>query len=434
MTRQWSLLFLTVLVLLVGTAAVGQDVGDFSQWTQLTIALSLVAGCLVPATVWQWRHRPVDNRWLWGFMLLGIVLRLLVMPSTRELSDDAARYHWDGKAIAHGINPFLFAPDDPQVATLWTDPIDDRINHPWNRTCYPPVAQYFFTLGYRISPGSLGGIQWLGLLAEILTWIILAGELKRQQRSLVWLLLIAWSPLLIFQGYLPGHVDILLLPFVALLLRAVLAGQPARAGLWLACACLIKPLPLFLLPAIMREVGMQRSIRLLSIFFLVGIAAYGPFWEAGWLLFSSTWLMATDWSFNGSVGAFLETLFPLQWAHGLSGILTGMGILAVTWRGRDFLARAIGSQLVFFIMTPTLFPWYLISTLPLLVLRPHLALLGLGILVPLSDQVVIAHQLQGIWHQASWVRWGQYLPFYSLLAWERFSTRIQNRWHRSRGA
>jgi len=423
MIQRWALLVLTAVVMLAAAAVIGQEVGDFRTWIRLTMALSVVGGGLVLATAWQWRQRTVGRRWLLGVVLLGVAMRLLILPATRELSDDAARYHWDGKAIAHGVNPFLHAPDDPTVAHLWTDAVDERINHPWNRTCYPPVAEGLFTVAYLLSPGSLRGLQGLSLVAEILSWFFLARELARRGRAAGWLLVMIWSPLLIAQGYLPGHLDLLMLPFVALLLSAILAGHPGRTGLWLALACLIKPLPLLFLPALVREFGPRRSFRLLLVGGLVGGLAYIPFWQAGWQLFSSTWLMATDWSFNGSVGALLESVLSKRQAHLVSAILTGAAILLATWRGRDFLARALGAQVAFVVFTPTLFPWYLVSTLPLLVLRPQAALLGLGVVAPLSDQVVIAHHLHGIWRESAGVRWAQYLPFYGLLGAEWLSTR-----------
>ncbi len=418
MILRWFSLTFAAATMLVGAMVIGQEYGDYQAWIRLTMLLSVVGGGLVLAAAWLWRGQTVDRRWLLAVVVLGVLMRLLIMPSTRELSDDAARYHWDGKAIAHGVNPYLFAPDDPRVARLWTDAVDERINHPWNRTCYPPVAEGLFTVSYLLSPGSLRGLQLLSLLAEILTWFILAQELARRRLPTSWLLVMVWSPLLICQGYLPGHLDLLTLPFIALLIRAVLARQGARAGLWLIFACLIKPLPLLLLPAIARELGLRRTVRLVVVCGVVGVAAYLPFWSAGWDLFSSTWLMATDWSFNGSVGALLESFLAKRQAHLVSGIFTGLGILLTAWRGRDFLARAIGAQIVFVIFTPTLFPWYLVGTLPLLVLRPQAALLALVTLAPLADQVVIAHHLYAVWNEAAWVRWSQYVPFYGLLAAE----------------
>ncbi len=410
------LIVLTGLFLLISAIMIGQDTGSFSLWTGMTIFTSVIGGLLVLLTTWMWRGARPGNRWLAIVILAGLCMRLAVMPADRELSDDAARYHWDGKVLAHGINPYLFAPDQPAVAHLKTQDIDNRINHPWNRTCYPPLAETLFAVGYVLSPGRLVGLQILSLLAELATWILLARELGRRRRSAGWLLPAIWGPLVIFQGYLPGHLDVLSLPLVTLFILAVLSRRAGRAGLFLALACLIKPLPLLFLPAAMREFGLRDNLRMGSVLGVVILVSYIPFHQAGWNLFSSTWLMATDWSFNGSLGAILEAMLPGRQAHLLSGFLTGSLVLLGAWRGRDFLTRALLAQTAFVVCTFTLFPWYLIGMIPLLVLRPHPALLALYCLAPLSDQVVIGHQLRGVWQPAHWVRPAQYIPFYGLLA------------------
>lgn len=425
MNWRWLLLSVVGLSLLVGAMAIGREPGEFDQWVWLVIGYQIVGGVLVVAATWAWRAQPLGRAWLLAIALVGISLRLAVLPADRQLSDDAARYHWDGKAVAHAVNPYLFSPDDPGISWLRGDAIDEDINHPWNRTCYPPLAEALFAVSYRLSPGSLRGWQWLCLIAEITGWAVLARELARRRRTWAWLLPLIWSPLLVCQGYLPGHVDLLTLPFVALLLGAVREKKPAQAGIWLACACLVKPLPLIILPAIGREFGLRRSLQLLAVFGLLVLAAYLPFRAAGLGLFTSTWLMATDWSFNGSLAHGLELVLPMTWAHLAAGILAAAGFGIATCRGRDFHARAIGAYLVFVTLTPTLFPWYLVSALPLLVLRPHPALLGLTILIPLADQVVIGHQMYGVWREVAWVRWLQYLPFYGLLAWQTCNERCR---------
>jgi len=213
------------------------------------------------------------------------------------------------------------------------------------------------------------------------------------------------------------------------MITATLEKHAGRAGLWLAAACLIKPLPLLILPAMVREVGWRKSLKLLAVFAAVVGLAYVPFRSAGYNLVSSTWLMATDWSFNGSVSAWLESLMAKRPAHLIAALMTGVGILWTAWRAKNFFTRALGAYLVFVIFTPTLFPWYLISALPLLAWRPQWALLGLLLLLPLSDLVIIEHHLLGQWHEAPWVRWAQYAPFYGLLFWGLLNSNwLRRRW------
>lgn len=412
---RWLILAATGLVLLAASIFAGFDEGPFPRWIWTVIASSIACGLLTILTAYSWRGRTPGVPWLLLVVIAGLAFRIVMMQADRELSDDAFRYHWDGKVVSHGINPYVHAPDDPGVAHLHTDEIDERINHPWYRTCYPPVAQYLFAASYLLSPGSLTGFQSLCLLAELVTWFLLIGYLRRRSLSTSWIVLAAWSPLVAFQGYLPGHLDLLALPFVTIFVLATADRRPWSAGIALALACLIKPLPLIFVPAALREFGIKGSVRFILVFVAAALVSYLPFLDAGGKLFSSTWLMATKWSFNGSIGAILESILPMSQAHLLSAILLAIAIMIATRLGRDLLSRMLLASVAFIVFTPTLFPWYLIGFIPLLVLRPDAALLSLVILIPLADQVVIDHHVRGVWRLASWVQYAEYITFFALL-------------------
>ena len=397
-------------------------------WVRTVSWLQFILWLPVGLAAWVWWPRRPGRLWVATVLVVGATARLLLWPAAFELSDDAARYHWDGKVLCHGLNPFAQAPDDRTLAHLPDHTIDGRINHPWNITCYPPVAQVHFAAAYRISPGSLRGFHLVSLLAEVAAWLLLLRLLDRLRLPRAGLLLICWAPLVIFQGYLPGHVDTLILPWTVLFLSAVVARRPAAAGFWLAVACLIKPMPLFLLPAAWREVGRRGAVRLTVALGLTMVVAYVPFLAAGRDLFTSTWLMATDWSFNGSLGRLLELALPRLPAHVVAALLTAVLIGLATWRGRDFLQRALLSLTAFMVFTPTLFPWYLTLLTLLLALRPSMAVLWLVATVPLADEVVVGWRTQGLWEPALWPRLVAYLPFYSLLVWEG-RQRWGLRWH-----
>jgi hypothetical protein len=414
--KRWLLLGLSGCWLLGWSLFVGLDEGPFDRWVWGVILAQVGGGLLVVLTAWAWRRDQPGRRSLVPILLAAVLFRVAAMPASRDLSDDAYRYHWDGKVLTCGINPYLYAPDATEVAHLQIHPVDDKINHPWYRTCYPPLAELLFAAGYRLSPGRLTGLNLLTLLAEILTWWLLLGALKQRGLPPINLLLIAWSPLLIFQGYLPGHLDLLYLPFFTLFILMVPRGRAVWAGIVLGLACLIKPLPLFQLPAAWRELGWRRGLFMILVMTAVAILFYLPFRTAGIKLIESTWLMAREWSFNGSLGALCEQWWPRLTAHYVVGVVLVGLILLATWYGRDLLARMLMIQAAFYICTPTLFPWYLVGMYPLLVLRPDPALLALGILIPLADEVLIPFHATGIWAPAGWVPWVEYVPFYGLLA------------------
>ena len=403
------------LALLTASAVAGVVSMTFPHWVWMLVLSAVACGLLVASAAWLWRRTPVPSWWMPLLIIIGIAARLLLMQSQHLLSDDAARYHWDGKVLAHGINPYHHPPDSPALENLRTDALDVRVNHADLVTVYPPLAQLLFVAAYRLSPGSLVGFQGLCLIAELLTWLLLAWYLRRSGRSPVWLVLIIWSPLLICEGYAPGHSDLLGLPLLALFLVATLRRWPVRAGLALAGACLIKPLALVLAPAALRELGPRDSRRFATAAVLAAAALNAPFIGAGRSLLSSTQLMAQEWQFNATIAAAVEAALPTYAARVVLGLLLASAVLAAACWGRDLLGRSLLAMAALVALSPVLFPWYLVWLLPLLVLRPDPALLALCLLAPLSELVMIPYAATGTWHEPLWVRLVIFTPFYGLL-------------------
>jgi alpha-1,6-mannosyltransferase len=412
------------LGVIVAAAALVARFGDLSEvgWTLLAAYAGTGVGLALVLVVALLGDVRLGRLWMPAVLVTAFVLRAILIP-TPFVSEDAARYHWDGKLLAHGVNPYLTVPNSPELAEFATDDIDDRISERSERTLtvYPPLAQILFAAAYLTSPGSLVGFQILWLLAEAAAWLFLVRELRRRNRPRAPLLLLAWSPLVLYWGYLPGHLDTLYLPFVTLFLVAVDREQPARAGLWMALACLIKPFPAILLPAAFIAFGPRRFLRTAMAGLAVTIVFYLPFLDAGWNLFSSMWLMARAWSFNGSTALLFEGLLPMTAAHLVSGVFL-VGMIAASLRlGRDFHSRCLMAAAAFVIASPTVFPWYLMWIFPLLVLRPDPALVALIALIPLSDLVMIEWVQTGKWQQPIWTMVVEYGAFYGLLftGWRR---------------
>ena len=410
--------------LLALSMALGSAPLPFTPWVWTAMVGSVACGALTLGATFAWQSvtHPArwSNVWLAGLMAAGVIWRLCAIPAEHMLSDDAPRYVWDGKVVAHGINPYVYPPAAPEVAHLQTDAVDLKINHPSVRTCYPPVAQLLFAAAWWLTPGSLLGFQLLSLWAEIVTWLLLASALARWDKPRANLLLAIASPLLIIEGYLPGHKDLLGLPFLMMFVVAILRQWPRRAGIAFALACMIKPLPLVLLPAAVRALTERSGLRAGVWFGLAGLVTaavfYAPFASAGEHLFGSMLLMAHKWSFNGTVAALLEAVLSPVWARGIcGGLLLGGAVASAFWR-RDVVSRWLLALTVMVAVSPVLFPWYLVWMVPLLVLRPDPALLALVVLAPLSEIVVVDWVIGGVWSPSPWATLIIFAPFYGLLA------------------
>ena len=405
----------TTLLLVGTTAAVGSLRLGFGAWVWLTIVSAVTVGLALSALVLRADPPSWNRRALLLVATAGVIARIALMSADYYLSDDAFRYHWDGKVLAHGLNPYRHAPIAEDVAHLRTDPIDRLINHPDVVTVYPPLAEGAFALGYLLTPGSLHGYNVVCLLSEMLAWILLAIELRRRRRGPLPLVLLVLFPLPIFEGYLPGHTEPLVLPILAALIMTVSRGWVQRTGVVLGLACLIKPLALLFLPAVLTSIRSPQRWRLFPALAATILIPYLPFLGAGDNLTSSMLLMARKWSFNGSIAALLaewiddRTLRPI--------LIAGVGLIAIAGArlGRSFAARSLIAFTGLVALTPTLYPWYAIWSLPFLVMHRDASLILLAALLPVSEVVVIEYYTRGLWLDPLWPRLLIYLPFYGVL-------------------
>lgn len=420
---RWLLVGVTAALLLTVCLALGLNVGGFRAWVWVFVVGSLVGGGLVVACAWLLRHAELNRGWILAGLALAVLFRLALLPTDRYLSDDAFRYHWDGKVVAHGLNPYAHPPNAKALDGLRTDELDAHINHPQHRTVYPPLAQAYFAVGYSLSPGRLLGIQALILLSEIVAWLLLLGMLRRQQRSPAWVLLAAWAPLVLFESYLPGHLDTLGLPWLVLFVVGLHRRNPWLAGVALAAACLIKPLPIIFVPVAMHHFGWRRSLKFGAVLMGVVALAYLPVLSAGQGVVESLWLMARKWSMNGSLAAALEATLPQPTARLVAAGILSLLLLAAPWIGKTLNTRLLVAWTAFVICTPNLYAWYVVWMLPLLVLRPDPALIAMALLLPLTEVVNIEWRLHQIWKPPLWPSVVMYSVFYPLLAlsgWKRW--------------
>lgn len=268
---------------------------------------------------------------LW--LALGLGLVLLAVPPA--LSDDLYRYVWDGRVLAAGHDPYAHAPDAPALAGL-RDAHALRVNHPELPTIYPPLAIAAFALLSGLGPL---GPKLLGLLGHALL-VVAVSRLTPTTRHAQASFAVALNPLLLAEGPLNGHVDVLAAACVLLALLAwsrlpggadsagpaVDALRPHRAradraarlrvGLLGALAIGLKLVGLLLVPLLLR--ARDRRLRLVAPgLLLVGVAFLAPLFFAG---------------------------------HADRDVPSGLGQYATRWRGNDgaygLLERGIERALV----------------------------------------------------------------------------------------
>ncbi|MBK7202046.1 glycosyltransferase family 87 protein [Candidatus Amarolinea dominans] len=127
--------------------------------------------------------------------------------------------------------------------TIWR-----YINRKTAFTIYPPAAQLAFLAIYRLHPDSVTWTKTALTLAELSALVPLALWLRRQRLSLLRLLILAWSPLAVFEVAGSGHMDALVLAPLVVAWLAFETRRPALLGFSLGIAALLKLYPAFFFP------------------------------------------------------------------------------------------------------------------------------------------------------------------------------------------
>jgi len=261
-------------MLLAAAALAAQNSGDMGLFVTLALGQCAAYG----GAVWLVRAGGFGRRGLLVILLGAVLLRLVALNAPIFLSTDIYRYVWDGRVQAAGINPYRYIPTDEPLAGLRDEAIFPNINrNNYAPTIYPPVAQFLFLLATRLGETVLAMKSAL-LLIELIGIAALLAALRRIGAPAERILVYAWHPLPVWEIAGSGHVDAAVVAGVALALWAFVAHRRALVALALAAACLVKPFPITLAPALWR----RRDFRLPLVFVAAVALAYLPYLGVGW--------------------------------------------------------------------------------------------------------------------------------------------------------
>ena len=102
-----------------------------------------------------------DKLPVYSWIALAVFLRLILLPSIPNLSDDFYRFIWDGRLWLAGEHPFTHLPSWYMAHTPLPESINSELYHKLNSphfyTIYPPLNQAIFTLAALFSPKSIWG-------------------------------------------------------------------------------------------------------------------------------------------------------------------------------------------------------------------------------------------------------------------------------------
>ena len=329
---------------------------------------------------------------------VGLLARLILIPTAPTLSEDVYRYLWDGTLVARGVNPYPRAPDDPALARFDGELLH-HLNHAQVPTIYPPAAQLLFGAVARVSP-TPAAWKVLVLVLEFALILALLPLLRARGLPRERLLLYYWNPLLLVESFGSGHVDLVATAFLVVALALYEGNRHARAGIAFGLAVMTKYVPGLLIPRLIR----RGQWLLLFVAAVTAAVLATPFLEAGSALTTGLRIYARHWEFNSALYHLLHraiendlTVRRLLAAGGLAATLI------IAWRARSATGAAFASFVSFLLFSPTVFPWYAVPVVALLPLHPDWGMMAFSGLLALSYLPLPAYRATGTWTLPEWI-------------------------------
>ena len=229
-------------------------------------------------------HQTESRDVLTFFIGLAILLRLILVFSFPNLSDDIYRFIWDAQLILNGYNPFDYLPteliqSEAQIPGI-TNELYERLNSPDYYTIYPPIPQLLNVISVAIFPSSWWGsaiVMKLFLLAFEIGNILLIGKLLSHfQLPAKNVLLYALNPLIILEVVGNLHFEGGMIFFLLLGFYWLVKERKVWAALAMAGAVAAKLLPLLFMPFLIRRLGLWKSVRFFSIMGIALILLFVP--------------------------------------------------------------------------------------------------------------------------------------------------------------
>ena len=365
------------------------------------IALHLVLTTLMMAA---WATGRVTGaggrRWT---LAAGAGARLLLVGAPAVTSLDVTRYLWDGRVTYEKLDPYRTPPDDPALAPIraqWPAPAGDT-SHP---TPYPPGALALFALsastGLTLAPIVWKLIVTITSLAtlRIVAQLLASGEKDHR------LAFVALSPLLLLEGGVGAHLDVVVTATIAAALLFAHHRPSTSAGVALGTGALLKLVPAAAIVPMTFGARGGGALRVLRGALIVLGLGYGLAFLAGLHPLHALIEFIARWRFGSPTFPALEQRLGEHGAQDAAGLLLLVGLAASAWMARTG-HWAAGVQLALatpLLLSPVVFPWYLTVLIPGLVLVPSAAVVGWATAAPLTYEVLDHVGEGGRWEPAGW--------------------------------
>ncbi|MEX0289269.1 MAG: glycosyltransferase 87 family protein [Flavobacteriaceae bacterium] len=380
-TSYWNLHRFPILILLACSIfyyffAYHQERTDFIRLITLFAALFFLCYKLIQFEKWNFRF----------LLFAGILFRLVFLIAEPNLSQDYFRFIWDGQLVLHGINPYLYLPDDlilqsdlavANAQQLHSGMGDLSARHFSN---YPPLNQLLFSLA-----AYLGGKSVLGTVISMRVIIALADigifyfgrkllkQLNCSPHLIFWYFL---NPLVIIELTGNLHFEGVMLFFFIWSMYLLSQHKWVLAALVYGLSIGVKLVPLMFLPLFLKHFKLRKSISFYALVGAICLIQMLPFYSPQFIdNYSETiGLWFSNFEFNASIYNLIKKVaiqfdakpWELIKTYGkITPYITVAIVMLVTaFRKNQDMVILFGSMLLiltsYYFLSATVHPWYII--------------------------------------------------------------------------
>lgn len=339
----------------------------------------------------KYKERFTEMKWIMG---IAIILRLLFLFVTPNLSDDYFRFIWDGRLFSHGNNPFLYLPSEINGAAFsnennLTQELFNGLNSKNYYSCYPPVHQLFFGISTLISPnnilGSIIAMRLFIILAEIGTIILLIKLLKHFRMKENLFMIYAFNPLVIVELTGNLHFEGIVIFFLLLAFYLLNQNKIFLSAFSFSFAIGTKLLPLIFIPLLILKIGWKRGVVYSLLSFGILTMMFLPFLSRELLnnFFSSINLYFQKFEFNASIYYIVRWFGYIESGYNIiakAGIVLSaisfisLLLISIFQRKKDWhniFQSLLFSLTIYLSLSTTVHPWYIITLIMLCIFTDY---------------------------------------------------------------
>ncbi|MBL4703592.1 MAG: DUF2029 domain-containing protein [Flavobacteriales bacterium] len=420
-----KLKYIYVAFLAIPISAIGYLVERHDSWTLLGLFAVAFAAYFILVTK--------KDCTLKEMLVAGIMLRLMLMGVSPELSDDYYRFAFDGEMLVQGENPYTVFPDSLENPTSYEAMLVAEMNSPKYYTVYPPINQIFFSLPSLIAGDNLLVYSYvlriLIILFEILMALLLLKMLQFLKKDLK---LFGWyflNPLVIVELTGNLHFEGVTMFFFLLAIYMLMIGKVWRSAIVFAVAVGTKLIPLMLLPFFIKRLKMK-SFLYLGIVALVLLVLFIPFIDAQLIsnMGSSVQLYFHSFMFNGSLfyvfnevlGVFTGYEYNLEVLGSIFPCLVLITIVIMSLMERklsweSLIKKGMFALLIYYSVASVVHPWYAINLMALALFTNYRFPYVWSVLVLLS---YTAYNGDGSVVEQPWLLAIEYLVLFGMMGFE----------------